>query len=183
MLSKSAKVITVLTTNHQDKIEKAMLRPGRIDKVINMGAVTPTSLERLIRAYVGPRLHGPIDGQELMTYAADYTPSFVTEACQQALLYSLDRTDGKINGQMVTQDDIRAALIGLRPQYELMIAERQDVAPTIDNAIRAAVRHAMNEATETILDTEAEGMHVITPEAYKNVKQYIGARGNSALRS
>jgi len=172
MLSKSAQVITVLTTNHQDRIEKAMLRPGRIDKVISMGSVTPESLERLIRAYVGSRLHGPIDGQELMEHARDYTPSFVTEACQQALLYSLDRTNGKINGQMVTQDDIRAALIGLRPQYELMIAERQEQQPTIDNAIRAAVKHVMNEATETILDTEAEGMHVITPDAYKRIKEH-----------
>src|SRR5262249_22003547 len=38
VLSKSSKIMTILTTNFADKLDKAMVRPGRLDAVISLRA-------------------------------------------------------------------------------------------------------------------------------------------------
>jgi len=149
MLAKSAKVVTVLTTNHVGEIERAMLRPGRIDKIIDLGKVDAESIVRMIRGYIGDRLSGELDGDKLMSVADGYTPAFVSEACQQALLYSLDRTDGKVNGQMIEEQDIVRALVGLRAQFELMSSShvvRQDsISSAFESMVKTSVGVALRE--------------------------------------
>ena len=58
--------MTILTTNNVSHIERAMLRPGRIDTVIELGKLDRGSLERLIKAYCGENLAGPINLEVLV---------------------------------------------------------------------------------------------------------------------
>src|SRR5690606_20126549 len=49
--TKTANIMVVLTTNHMDNINPAMLRPGRLDAVIPVTPPDAKAVERLIRVY------------------------------------------------------------------------------------------------------------------------------------
>jgi len=140
ILSKNAEVMTILTTNHAEKIESAMLRPGRIDAVIEMGHVDETSLLGLVKSYCGGMLADDVDPGELIKVADDYTPSFIAEACNRAILYAMERIDGVSNdGIRITQSDLKGALMGLRSQYNLMTQDKVRTVPPMESAISEVV--------------------------------------------
>ncbi len=49
--SKGTEIITILTTNHVENIDQAMLRPGRLDAVISVAAPDAAAAEKLVRIY------------------------------------------------------------------------------------------------------------------------------------
>lgn len=49
--SKGTEIMVVLTTNHVEKINKAMIRPGRLDAIIEVTAPDEAAVKRLIRMY------------------------------------------------------------------------------------------------------------------------------------
>jgi hypothetical protein len=51
-LSSGNGLITFITTNHASKLDKALIRPGRIDKVIHFGDMTRDQFDRAWRARV-----------------------------------------------------------------------------------------------------------------------------------
>ncbi|MGN6162577.1 MAG: AAA family ATPase, partial [Marmoricola sp.] len=52
--SKGTEIILVMTTNHVDRIHKGLMRPGRLDFMIEVGALDRSGIEALIRAVVKP---------------------------------------------------------------------------------------------------------------------------------
>jgi transitional endoplasmic reticulum ATPase len=136
-LSKQSKVMIVLTTNHTDKIEKAMLRPGRIDAVIKMGDVDANVLLKMIQSYC-PNMTNGLDIGSLVKASEGFTPSFVAEACQRSVLYALERSRGNGGELKIASEDIEASLIGLRDQFELMTA-KANIPPTPMDAVFAGM--------------------------------------------
>jgi transitional endoplasmic reticulum ATPase len=49
--SKGKELITILTSNHAENINQAMLRPGRLDAVLSIQAPDAFAAEKLIRLY------------------------------------------------------------------------------------------------------------------------------------
>jgi transitional endoplasmic reticulum ATPase len=85
LLSKNDSIICVMTSNDASAIQEAMLRPGRIDNTIELGAVNREAFEKLIKAYVGNSLDKSVnadDFDKLFSAAQGYTPAFVAEACK-----------------------------------------------------------------------------------------------------
>ena len=134
--------MVILTTNHVDQIEQAMMRPGRIDQVIELGKIDGPMIEQLIRGYVGKALKGELNIDELLEASARYTPAFVAEGCNSALLYALDRTGGA--STEITNEDIIHALKGLRSQFELMTVERAKRV-TLDDHFKLLLANAVSE--------------------------------------
>lgn len=145
LLSKSARVMTILTTNHVEMIEKAMLRPGRIDAVIEMGCLTADAVRDLVEVYCGASMAEEVDKDSLWSVAHEYTPSFIAEACQRATLYALERVEGNIKAIAITNADIVDALKGLRSQFNLMVGERVKEEATIDKAFRGMMEKTVTE--------------------------------------
>ncbi|XVF59690.1 hypothetical protein PTKIN_Ptkin07bG0296200 [Pterospermum kingtungense] len=87
--------IIIFTTNHKEKLDPALLRPGRMDVHIHMGYCTPAGFRKLATTYLGikdDKLFGPIDD---LIKTVEVTPA---EVAQQL---------------MVKSDDPEAALLGL----------------------------------------------------------------------
>lgn len=144
ILSKTAQVLVILTTNNVEKIEKAMLRPGRIDAVIEMGNLSKESMVSLIDVYCGKNLVEKINEDELWEAARDYTPSFIAEACARAHLYALDRVDGNSSQVRIKNEDLREALKGLRSQFELMSGAREKEDQPMEKAMEKVVLSAID---------------------------------------
>jgi hypothetical protein len=157
-LSKRSQVMTILTTNHTDKIEKAMLRPGRIDAVIQMGDVDELVMEKMIESYC-PEMtdHETLEMPKLLEAAENYTPSFIAEACHRSALYAINRAGGNGNKPRVSSEDIQNSLIGLRSQFELMMSgtgvERSDrIEESIFKIVDKRVAQVSGETTNEVRD-------------------------------
>jgi DNA polymerase III delta prime subunit len=79
--------IIVLTTNHREKLDPALIRPGRIDLEIELGKATAAQLQGLLL-----RFH-PEAGARIERLAADYPPRTLSPAQIQQILITADNLD------------------------------------------------------------------------------------------
>lgn len=131
---KGQEVIAILTTNYAEKIHKGMLRPGRLDAMIEIGALDRSGIEKLIKVSIpAENLSEDIDYADVFLACRDYLPAFVREVAARAVRYAITRAGIKY-GQLTTEDFVAAAE-GLRPQFELMnSAHEVQKPPTLDAA-------------------------------------------------
>jgi hypothetical protein len=142
--AKGAEIMVVFTTNHVEKIQKGMLRPGRMDAVIHIGAMDPDGVRKLIEANVDPKLMLDLDFDVIGKAFDGYLPAFAMEAIKRTIQYAVARVGGKPTH--LTTDDFVAAADGLRPQLKQMEEATEGIRrPTLDKALRGVLREAMNE--------------------------------------
>lgn len=156
VISKSAKVITILTTNHIQKISRGMLRPGRLDSIIEMGKLDREAIIKLVRvAGTGEDgvsiVEGPLDEDAICEAAKGYMPAYISEAVTKAKAYALTRetNDGNLT---ITSDDIVSALIELREQYNLMRSDQVVKEPDVDSSIGHIVQMAIAPMAKELSD-------------------------------
>jgi transitional endoplasmic reticulum ATPase len=145
----SGDIVVVPTTNHLEKIHKGMLRPGRLDAIINVERLDGEAIERLVKV-TSPV---PIDGDfsEIVKSMQDYTPAFIVEAVGRAVRYAIDRTGGKLPDQFASKDIVLAA-DGLRPQYDLMVGTVEKAEPDLDTAFTKIVEKITSEQVDKVLN-------------------------------
>ncbi len=160
--AKGTEILAVLTTNHADRIHKGLVRPGRLDAVIHIGALDQAGIERLIYSIVPSRqLPKNLDMDSIYESMEGYMPAFVKEAIDRAIRYNLARNEGKFT--QLSSDDFVQAGNGLRDQLNLMEGAREEfVQPTLDATLRAAVRNELGNfkivtSPETMKLAEDEG--------------------------
>lgn len=143
--AKGTKIIGVLTTNHKERIHKGMVRPGRLDAVIHIGALDQGGVERLTRSKLkGDQLASEIDWVKVHESMVGYTPAFCSEAIDRTIRYSLARNNGEL--APITTDDLVEASNGLRDQLELM--EGASDTPTKPDFVEAIAIAAVDQITE-----------------------------------
>lgn len=142
--SKGGELIAVMTTNHIEDIHKGMLRPGRLDAVIEIAALDANGIERLIKAVVAPsKLADGIDYAAVGVAMDGFLPAFVRESITSAVTFAIGRLEGASDYTIDTVDLVDAAH-SLKPQ----LAALNDAAegtrlPTLDRAISDTVREAV----------------------------------------
>jgi transitional endoplasmic reticulum ATPase len=101
--SKTSELMVILTTNHLDQINQAMLRPGRLDVILNIVAPDAEAVQRLIKLYARGRLDETSDLVEAGELLAGFTPAVVREVVERAKLASITRT-GKADSWLIGED-------------------------------------------------------------------------------
>jgi ATPase family protein associated with various cellular activities (AAA) len=145
--AKNSDIMLVLTTNHVEKLHKGMMRPGRLDAIITIGAPDAAGIRKLIEVNIGYRLADDIVWDRVAEAMDGYLPAFVVEAAQRAIRYTISRNGGFLNGAKLTTDDLVAAAEGLRPQYDLMQdAKESKMRPSIDDAFRHVIRDSVRNS-------------------------------------
>ncbi len=79
--------IVVLTTNHRERLDAALLRPGRIDVEVELGNATASQLRGLLL-----RFH-PDSGEAIARLVADYPAKSLSPAQIQQILIEADSLD------------------------------------------------------------------------------------------
>lgn len=115
VLSKNSQVITVLTTNHVERLEKAMLRPGRLDAVISVKPPEAEAVGRLIRLYARDRLHEDATLEAVGLLLAGNIPATIREVTERAKLAMIHRKD-----TVITDDDLTTAAHGMEAHLKLL---------------------------------------------------------------
>lgn len=70
--------ILIMTTNHPEKLDAALLRPGRVDKTVTFGLATT---EQVILIF--NKFYGSFDESLLKRYLGDKTPAEIQGICQE----------------------------------------------------------------------------------------------------
>jgi ATPase family protein associated with various cellular activities (AAA) len=138
--AKDSDLIMVLTTNHVEQIHKGMLRPGRIDFALEIGALDRSGVERLIRALIDPKkLDGNVDFNLVHAAMEGFEPAFVRATADRAKIWAIHRGGGKANYTITTQDLVSAAT-SLHSQLELLRKASETIpSPSLEVSFRNAL--------------------------------------------
>jgi transitional endoplasmic reticulum ATPase len=160
--AKGTEIICILTTNHVEKIHKGMTRPGRLDAIIEIGALDASGIERLVKSVVPEdQLDPNMDFEPIIeamsdpeTHELDFMPAFVREACDRTRRYAITRNKGDMSSIILTTEDFVLAANGLRAHLDLMkgakdLVEREPLGAItkrmMDDAAEVAVRENVRE--------------------------------------
>lgn len=159
--AKGGELMVVMTTNHIERIHKGMLRPGRLDAVVEIAALDRNGCERLIKAIVDPaKLEGDIDYDAVYEAMEGFLPAFVRETINRAVTFAITRLEGSGDYTIATPDLVHAAH-SLRPQLDaLNNAGEGQTKPTLDFAISEAVKNSL--AQMKVYDGSYEDWFAIT---------------------
>jgi transitional endoplasmic reticulum ATPase len=115
---KAHEIITVLTTNHPEKITHALLRPGRLDAIVTVTPPDAAAAERLMRKYsrgmIADNIPLPNAGKEL----EGHIPAVIREAVERAKLTAVFRTNG--HPTEITDDDLVVAATTMKAHLALL---------------------------------------------------------------
>lgn len=148
--SKSTELIVVFTTNDAARINRAMLRPGRLDAVINFEAPDEETVERLFRMYGRGLVADDLDVTQAAHMMKGHIPAIVQEVVEKAKLAAIWRNEG-VMPDALTSEDLVSAAYAMANQLELM---KEPVADTRTSEEKAAsiVAGGLTEAARIAKD-------------------------------
>lgn len=123
--SKSVEIITVLTTNHIEKISQALLRPGRCDTLVSVTRPDAEAAAKLVRLYSRGLIAEDADYKRIGDALQGHIPAEIREAVERAKLAAVRRVDGPIQGK-VREQDILLAVHAMEAQHKLLEPKDHD---------------------------------------------------------
>ena len=159
--AKGVPVMAIMTTNHAERIHKGMVRPGRLDAVIEITPPDAQGIIKLCQVLVPDELLAEgiteAEWEAVAEAAAGYIPAFVHEGCKRAIRYAIVRNGGTLDGVQLTGEDLRLSMVGLRSQYEMMqdakdLVERDPLSVGMRTALKPMVESALEELVHTEFD-------------------------------
>lgn len=153
--TKSTNVIVVLTTNDLNAINAAMLRPGRLDAVIEVLPPDAEAVEALLRLYGGLAIDPETDLSKAAAYLDGEIPAVIAEAVKRAKLAQLALQKP---GEPVTKLS-EAALVAsaqsmsqqlklLKERSSVKPKEASDIADALAQVIAKAMGHTATKVDE-----------------------------------
>lgn len=124
--AKNTEIMVVLTTNHAEKINKAMLRPGRLDVVIPVTPPDAEAVERMVRLYAKGLLKPDSDLTDVGKLLDGCTPAVIREVVERT-----KRTSIAVYGEakLMDGDLLSRAAEGMKKHLE-MAAPVAEVEPS-----------------------------------------------------
>jgi transitional endoplasmic reticulum ATPase len=122
--SKNSEIMIILTTNHVEKIAKAMLRPGRLDAVINVLPPDAKAVEKLVRLYGRELIAVEDDLSKVGEVLKGRIPAVIRECVERSKLAAIKRAGDNLSGSMkITADDLHEAALTMKLQLDLLDKE------------------------------------------------------------
>lgn len=156
--TKSSRIITVLTTNHLENINPAMLRPGRLDAIIDVTAPDAKAVEKLVRLYGKDTIAEDADLTLVGEALAGTIPAVIAEVVKRAKLHQLQYQEpGTLIEQISSQALLDSALT-IQAQRKLLEEQSKPKVkePTFNEVIAAAVAPAIAEGVKRIAGDVSE---------------------------
>jgi transitional endoplasmic reticulum ATPase len=142
IISKGAEIMVVLTSNAAENINRAMLRPGRLDAVLHIGPPDADAVQKLLRVY-GRKLIKP--GEDLTQAGlalAGRIPAVIREVVERSKLYAIGRAPGA--DFYLTDMDIVRSAAGMAHHLELLEG-KATVELTASEQLAAAYTRVISE--------------------------------------
>jgi transitional endoplasmic reticulum ATPase len=142
--TKHENIITVLTTNHLENVNRAMLRPGRLDAIIDFERPDAKSAEQLVRYYGGLSIDMGEDLEKVGKILAGQIPAVIEEAVKRAKLFELALLEEGSAVENISSEALQQSASTMTKQIELLAEPAVESTPTLDSAMKGAVREVMD---------------------------------------
>jgi ATP-dependent 26S proteasome regulatory subunit len=142
--TKSGEVMVALSTNRIDKVPPGMLRPGRLDYVLEIAGLDRFATEKLIRVVVAPgKLATDVDFDAVYAEMDGFLPAFIKATADRARSFAIHRT--RSTDYVLTTNDLVGAARSLHPQLRLhQNATEPAPLPTLDKVVQSLVTEGAN---------------------------------------
>ena len=151
VLTKNSQVITVLTTNHVEKLETAMLRPGRLDAIISVKAPGPDAVQKLVKLYARDLLKEGETLDNIGALLAGNIPATIREVVERSKLAMIYRGDE----QLIENDLI---VSGHNMQAHLDLLKGKPEPKTQEQILGEALKDMLENNAQTETLSTIEGM-------------------------
>jgi hypothetical protein len=154
VLSKNSQVITVLTTNHVELLDKAMLRPGRLDAIISIKAPDQDAVERLLRLYGREMIRPDEPLGEVSLELAGNIPATIREVVERSKLAMIAH-----DRNVVTEEDLLIATRGMAHHLDLL--RDNPVEPSLEEQVGDRLGKLVAERSKAVVNErldEPEGL-------------------------
>lgn len=154
--TKGANIITVLTTNDLNSINPAMLRPGRLDAVIDVTPPDSEAAQKLVRLYGGDLVRPETDLTKAGELLAGHIPATIAEVVKRAKLAQMRLQPAGTPVEHLSEEALIEASATMKAQTDLLYARAnaKKEVPTIDSVLAAAVKSQV----EAVIDDKLEGV-------------------------
>jgi transitional endoplasmic reticulum ATPase len=145
--SKKSDVMVVMTSNDADAIQKAMIRPGRLDSVIEILPPDAQSVERLIKVYARERLAPNANLKPVGHKLAGQIPSTIEECVKKATMYAMSQLspDDPVDTLItIDGDDLLAAAEGMQTHIDMLNGTKVREVPPMVVAAEILGHHIVN---------------------------------------
>lgn len=122
--AKDTEVMVILTTNHVDQINRAMLRPGRLDDVIPVRPPDAAAAEKLLRHYAGGLISPTVNLESSSKALSGLIPAVIREVVERAKLMALLNNNNN-DVLSLTNEDILTAAYTMKQQLELLETKQE----------------------------------------------------------
>ena len=155
VVSKRSEVMTILTTNHADRLNPVILRPGRLDAVISLKAPDQETVKRLIAHYAGSLLPKNADLDASARELAGQIPASIRECVERAKLGMIGRGDNKLSDH-----DILIAAQTMKNHLALLNKDKtvKSTAEVLADSLKKVVQNGSGEKIENI-HKQVEDIH------------------------
>lgn len=135
--SKGTEVMVVLTSNFVEKINRAMLRPGRLDAVLSIDPPDANAAERLVRLYGRRLIAKDTDLTRSGAALAGLIPAVIREAVERAKLAAISLRPGM--PFELTDNDLVEAAATMRGHLALLAEPKPETKSHGDRMLHAMV--------------------------------------------
>lgn len=166
--SNGLEIITVLTTNHLEKITKAMLRPGRLDTVVNVRAPDRGAAIRLVRMYAGELLdkNSNLESSEVGDLLSGVIPALIREIVERSKLAAIRREGDDL---VITPGDIEVTARSMRAHMTLLEPSAPDT------------RSDREKAAQIVADAQIKAAGITASSSQASEEHHHGGNGKSKV--
>ncbi len=156
--SKGTEIITILTTNHVENIDQAMLRPGRLDSVISVSPPDAAAAQKLVKIYA----RGLISENECLDQVGKeldgQIPAVIREVVERSKLAAIKRLNPG-EPLSVTQDDLVVASRGMKHHLELLQVKAPE--PTAAERLATALHETVLNGSGEKIESHSTALRMI----------------------
>src|SRR5271156_183497 len=162
--TKNSEVVVVFTTNDVHGVNKALLRPGRMDAVIIVTRADAGAVQQLIRNYAGKYLAPNTDLTEVGELLQNNIPAVIREVCERSKLAALRMLPKGQKLRTIPTSALKEAALTMKGQLDLL-ARQEPVALDGLDKIAASIKDVATAMTPSSLPNAAPIILETRPKA------------------
>ncbi len=143
--TKNSNIIIVLTTNNLAGINQAMLRPGRLDAVIDVLPPDGPAVEKLIRLYGGSAIEADLDLTNVGEILSGTIPAVIAEVVKRAKLAQLARIAPGEKVSHIGVDALTESAMTMKDQIELLAPREEEDKTSVETIFQKTVKKALDQ--------------------------------------
>jgi transitional endoplasmic reticulum ATPase len=156
--TKNNEVMLITTTNYVERIDRALLRPGRFDAIISLRPPEGKVVEDIMRRYAGELLSPTEDLAKAASFLSGQVPASIREVVDRAKLAMFMR-----DAEHVTADDLEVQAFGMKRHLDLLNKPEATETPQeklwatmslmVDNALDQTIKTAVKDIKQHVTET------------------------------